>query len=121
VVFYHLITFFRQSTNRDISLRFAQHSLNKEDLVAVLFEIHIDSAIQTVPFASLNGIIVIMHNRIWNIQLKLTSNHDPTLDSLTNFMRKSLIGPNAIQRLASFMFNIHEWDKAKEIFELYPR
>src|ERR1700735_1637337 len=80
--------FLSTSTNRDVSVRFAQRSLDKDDLVAILFEIHIDPAIRTVPFASLNGIsyypseneilfsmhsifrildIEHMHNRIWNI------------------------------------------------------
>jgi tetratricopeptide (TPR) repeat protein len=131
--------FLSTSTNRDVSLRFAQHSLNKDDLVAVLFEIHIDPAIRTIPFASLNGIsyypseneilfsmhsifrildIEHMHNRIWNIQLKLTTDNDPKLYSLTDFMRREIQGPNATHRLASYMLKVHEWDKAKELFEI---
>jgi len=85
--------FLSTSTNRHVSLGFAEHSLNKDDLIAVLFEIHIDPAIRTVSFASLDGIsyysreneilfsmhsifrisgIEHLYNRIWNVQLKLT-------------------------------------------------
>jgi tetratricopeptide (TPR) repeat protein len=133
--------FLSTSTDRNISLRFAQHSLGKDDLV-VLFEINIDPIIRTVPFASLNGIsyypaenevlfsmhsifrivdLEHMHNRIWNIQLKLTNDNDPKLNSLTNFMRSEIQGPNATHRLASYMLKISEWDKAKEIFEVILR
>jgi tetratricopeptide (TPR) repeat protein len=132
-------SFLSTSANRDVSLRFAQRSLNQDGSVAVLFEIHIDPAIQTVPFASLHGIsyyqseneilfsmhsifrildIEHMHNRIWNIKLKLTNDSDPKLRSLTDFIRKEIIGPNAIHRLASFMIQVKEWDKAKEVFEI---
>jgi tetratricopeptide (TPR) repeat protein len=134
--------FLSTSTDRDISLTFAQCSLDKTDVVAVLFEIHVDPVIQTIPFASLNGIsyfpgeneilfsmhsifrildIEHMHNRIWNIQLKLTNDNDPKLRSLTDFIRSEIQGPNATHRLASYMLNVSEWDKAKEIFEVILR
>jgi tetratricopeptide (TPR) repeat protein len=130
------------STNRDVSVRFAQHSLGKDGMVAVLFEMHIDPSIRSTPFALLNGIsyfpaeeeilfsmhsvfriqgIKQMHNHIWNIQLTLTGDDDPQLRQLTDFMRREIRGPNATHRLASYMLKVQEWDKAKEIFEVLHR
>ena len=117
------------STSRDVSVRFAERSLRNDDQVAVLFEMHIDPGIRSTPFASLGGIsyypaegevlfsmhsvfrireIEHMHNRIWHVQLTLTSDADPQLRALTDFMRQEIRGPNAMHRLGSYMVKVHK-------------
>ncbi|CAF4936384.1 unnamed protein product, partial [Rotaria sp. Silwood1] len=124
--------------SRDISLHFAQHSLDKDNIVPVIFEIHIDTSIQSTPFASLDkigyfptetemlfsmhsifriGDIEDMENHIWNIRLTLINDDDPHLRSLSNFIQTEIQGSNTMLRLGSFMLKVHEWDKAKSIFE----
>jgi len=130
------------STNRDISLDFAQYSLNKDDTVAVLFEIHIDPTTPSTPFASLDGISFFPHeaetlfsmhtvfrigdikqmpNGIWSIQLRLTNDDDPQQRQLTDFLRLEIRGPNAMHRLASYMLRMRQWNKAAEIYDILLR
>ena len=130
------------SSSRDVSLRLAQRSLGKDDMVAVLFEMHIAPTIRSTPFASLLGIsyyateaevlfsmhsvfrireIEHMHNRIWHVRLTLTSDDDPQLRVLTDFMRQEIRGPNAVHRLGSYMIKVQQWDKAREIYEVLLR
>ncbi|CAF3854750.1 unnamed protein product [Rotaria magnacalcarata] len=130
---------YRGQGSRDISLHFAQHSLNRDNIVAVIFEIHIDPSIRSTPFISLDGIgyfptgtdilfslhsifriqdVEYMNNRIWNIRLALISDNDPHLRSLTHFIQTEIQGFNSMLYLGSFMLNMHEYNKAEYIFEL---
>lgn len=98
-------------------------------MVAVLFEMHIDPTIRSIPFASLLGIsyyateaevlfsmhsvfripeIEHMHNRIWHVRLTMTSDDDPQLRVLTDFMRQEIRGPNAMHRLGSYMMKVQQ-------------
>ena len=131
------------SSNREISVRFAQTSVDRDDRVAVLFEMHIDPTRSSTPFASLTGIsyfpaeaetLFFMHSvfrvrdieqmpsGIWRIEIAMTDDDDNQLRTLTNCMRNQIRGPNAMHRLASYMVNIRAWDQAKEIYDvLYQR
>ncbi|CAF3417209.1 unnamed protein product [Rotaria socialis] len=130
--------FFLANSSHDISLRFAQHSLDRDNIVAVIFEIHIDPSIRSTPFISLDGIgyfptetdilfslhsifriqdVEYMNNRIWNIRLALISDNDPHLRSLTHFIQTEIQGFNSMHCLGSFMLNMHKYSKAEYIFE----
>lgn len=130
--------FFLANGNHDISLHFAQHSLDKVNVVPVIFEIHIPSSSNSTPFASLDGIgyflteteilfpmhsifriqnIECMENQIWNIRLEMINDRDSDLCSLIDFMKNEIQGFNSMHRFGNFLIHTNEYDKAKYIFE----
>ncbi|UJR26872.1 hypothetical protein I4U23_008183, partial [Adineta vaga] len=99
---------------RDVSLGFARCALNNPDLTAILFEMHINPSISTTPYAPLDNlsyfadsekeILFSMHTifrirqcqqleeRLWKVQLELTSDNDEHLVQITERMRTEITG-----------------------------
>jgi hypothetical protein len=99
--------FLSTSLDRDVSLNFARRMVNTSDKVGVLFIMKINPSISATPFANVRNasyfqgeeeILFSMHsvfrigqvkqieknnNRLWQVELTLTGDHDPQLQELT--------------------------------------
>jgi len=130
--------FLSTSRTKQISMKFARQAQKNPDLTAILFQIKINPRISTTPFASLDKIsyysatekeiLFSMHtvfridnmkqikNRLWLVNLTLTSDNDEQLTQLTEHMRKATLGPTGLHRLGTLMIKMGEFNKAEDIF-----
>ncbi len=132
-------TFLSTSLNENVSLAFAQKSLRNKDMVGVLFQITIDSSISSTPFAPISTVSAIpneeeilfsMHtvfrigqigqiqDRIWRVELTLTSDDDEELKRLTEYIRQETSDLTKWQRLGNLLIKMGRFDKAEEIFHI---
>src|SRR5271163_1186841 len=110
-------SFLSTSLDRDVSLAFAESITGNPDLIGVLFEINIVPSISSTSFANVKNvsrfqeeeeILFSMHsvfrigqvkqieknnNRLWQVELTLTSDHDPQLQELTKSIQAETKGP----------------------------
>jgi tetratricopeptide (TPR) repeat protein len=134
--------FLSTSQNRDISLDFAQRTIATSDLVGVLFILKIDPSINATPFANVgsigcfseeNEILFSMHSvfrigrireddssaRLWRVELTLTSENDPQLQSLTEYMREETSSiDQGWHRLGKLMIRLGEFNQAEELYNI---
>ncbi|CAF1140812.1 unnamed protein product [Rotaria sp. Silwood1] len=113
--------FLSTSTEKSISLIFANSSRSDSNLVQILFEIEINTRTSSVSFASLDHIsfygnnekeiFFSMHtifrideinqtnNRFWNVKLTMTNDNDEQLKCLTKYIRNEIGGETEYHRL----------------------
>jgi tetratricopeptide (TPR) repeat protein len=133
--------FLSTSTNREVSLRFARRTIASSDLIGVLFILKIDPSISATPFANVSDvsfyqreeeILFSMHSvfrigqceqieendRLWQVNLTLTSDNDPQLLTLTKYMRKEIF-PHLTgwYRLGGLLIKLGRSDKAQLVFD----
>ncbi|CAF3923871.1 unnamed protein product [Rotaria sordida] len=138
--------FFSTSIDENVSLGFAEKTLNEQGSVGILFIIAVDPSISSAPFASINGISYYsteneilfsmltvfriseikpssINNQLWYVNLASTSNNDKQLNVLIERIRIEIEGPSALYRLGSLMIKLGEFDKAEKVFRtlLYQR
>jgi hypothetical protein len=107
--------FLSTSYDEQVSLAFAASSSEDPDLIGIFFRIEINPLVASVPFASLDNIsyysdsekeiLFSMHtifrigniqqiqDRLWQVQLILTSDNDEQLKRLTDYVRYGTRGP----------------------------
>jgi tetratricopeptide (TPR) repeat protein len=134
--------FLSTSQDREVSLRFARRTINTSDKIGILFVMIIDSSISATPFANVKNasyyrgeeeILFSMHsvfrigqvkqiekgnNRLWQVDLTLTGDHDPKLEELTKSMQDATKGPTGWFRLGRLMIKVAQFDKAQQVFEM---
>ncbi len=134
--------FLSTSLDRAVSLAFAESTISNPDLIGVLFEINIDPSISSTSFSNVKNdsyfqeeeeILFSMHsvfrighvkqieknnNRLWQVELTLTSDHDPQLQELTKSMQNDTKGPTGWFRLGRLMMKVAQFDKAQQVFEV---
>ncbi len=134
--------FLSTSQDREVSLRFARRSINTSDKIGILFVMIIDPSISATPFANVKNasyyreeeeILFSMHsvfrirqvkqieknnNRLWQVDLTLTDDHDPQLQELTKSMQDATAGPTGWFRLGRLMMKVAQFDKAQQVFEM---
>jgi tetratricopeptide (TPR) repeat protein len=134
--------FLSTSLDRAVSLAFAESITSNPDLIGVLFEINIDPSISSTSFANVKNvsyfqeeeeILFSMHsvfrigqvkqieknnNRLWQVDLTLTGDHDPQLQELTKSMQDETEGPTGWFRLGLLMMRVAQFDKAQQVFEM---
>jgi tetratricopeptide (TPR) repeat protein len=134
--------FLSTSQKRDVAQEFTRRTINTSNLVGVLFVMKIDLSLSGTPFANVQSvgfyrgeekeILFSMHsvfrigqvkqinesNRLWQVDLTLTSDNDPQLHSLTTYMRKEIQGSTGWHRLGQLMIQIAQFDKAEELYEI---
>ena len=131
-------SFLSTSLDQAISLVFADSNQNNADLIGVLFEITIDPLIPSTSYANLTNvsahdmeeeILFSMHsvfrigqtkqiaesNRLWRIDLTLTSGNDPQLHLLIESMRNEIRGSTGWDRLGHLMIKLGHVNKAEEL------
>jgi tetratricopeptide (TPR) repeat protein len=134
--------FLSTSQDRNVSLDFARRTINTSDKVGVLFVMKIDPSISATPFANVRNvgyfqeeeeILFSMHsvfrigqvkqieknnNRLCQVDLTLTGDHDPQLQELTKSMQDATKGPTGWFRLGRLMIKVAQFDKAQQVFEM---
>jgi tetratricopeptide (TPR) repeat protein len=133
--------FLSTSKIRQVSLKFARETMESSELIGILFVITIDSSVQSTPFANVHNvgyypkeeeILFSMHsifrigqikqidgnNRLWQVDLKLTGDHNPQLHALTEHIRKETF-PHAKgwYRLGEILIKLGQFDKAQEVYD----
>ncbi|CAF1496923.1 unnamed protein product [Adineta steineri] len=132
--------FLSTSTNKEVSLGFAQAALTESNKVGILFIMSIDPCIKSTSFASIKEmsslteeeeILFSMHtvfrvsaikqidseNQLYQVELQLTSDDDSQLRLLTDWIRKETAG-TGWQRLGSLLLKIGQFNKAEELFNV---
>ena len=130
--------FLSTSRNEKISLGFAQDSYTRPNTVGILFQITIDLAVSSSPFASIedvsyfpeeqeilfsmhtvfriSGIQQIKKNRpLYQVDLKLTSDDDQQLRQLADQIRKEVPG-DGWYRLGNLMLKVGHFNQAEELY-----
>jgi tetratricopeptide (TPR) repeat protein len=133
--------FLSTSHNRNVSLDFARRTTNTSNLVGVLFVMKIDPSIFATPFANVKNvsyyqeeeeILFSMHSvfrigqvqqiekndRLWQVDLTLTSDSDPQLQDLTKSMEDEIKGSTGWFRLGILMIKVGQFDKAQQVFDI---
>ncbi|CAF2126843.1 unnamed protein product [Rotaria magnacalcarata] len=134
--------FLSTSTNRDISLEFAQPTIEVSDAVGILFAMKIDPSIPSTPFANVCDqsvyeyeaeILFSMHSifrigsiskldensRLWRVDLTLTSDNDPDLQSLTEYIRKETYPQlEGWDRLGKLLIKLGNFNKAEDVYDI---
>jgi tetratricopeptide (TPR) repeat protein len=134
--------FLSTSLDRTVSLAFAESITANPDLIGVLFEINIVPSISSTSFANVKNVSYFQeeeeilfsthsvfrigqvkqieknNNRLWQVYLKLTSDHDPQLQELTKSMQEDTEGPTGWFRLGRLMMKVAQFAKAQQVFEM---
>ncbi|CAF1168642.1 unnamed protein product [Adineta steineri] len=134
--------FLSTSTNRDVSLNFAQQAATNPDLVGILFVMSINSTDSTTPFASVSDVsyfhtedevLFSMHtifrigdikpmdrnNHLYTVNLTLTNDNDQDLRTLTDQIRQETFPDvEGWYRLGLLLDQMGEFNKAQEVFEI---
>jgi tetratricopeptide (TPR) repeat protein len=133
--------FLSTSKDRYISLQFARSALQKPDFIGLLFIITIDPKNSSTSFALLDDVsyyqdaeqevLFSMHTvfridaiqqlkhpsqRLWQVNLTFTSDHDPKLLALTKSMREATNGTTEWYRLGQLLLTVNALDKAEELY-----
>lgn len=132
-------TFLSTSVSESVSLEFARKSLKKPTSVGVLFQITADPSISSTPFAPISSVSAIpneeeilfsMHtvfrigqitqiqDRIWRVELTLTSDNDEDLKQLTEYIRQQTSDSTKWERLGQLLIIMGKFDRAEEIFKV---
>ncbi|CAF3005549.1 unnamed protein product [Rotaria sp. Silwood2] len=118
---------------------YAESARQDPDTIAIFFRIRIDSAVTSVPFASVNDtsyfesaedeIILSMHtifriddvkflaDRLWEVQLSSTSDNDQQLKHLTQTIEKEIQGGIGWHRLGRLLIRLAKYEQAEEIYK----
>ncbi|CAF3059577.1 unnamed protein product [Rotaria sp. Silwood2] len=135
-------TFLSTSKNQNVSLTFARQSLLNSDLIGVLFVMTINPTLLSTPFASIKNvsyyqtereILFSMHSvfrighikqieqdndRLWQVELKLTSDDDPQRRNLTERIRNEISWLTGWHRLGRFLIMIGHFIKAEDLYKI---
>jgi tetratricopeptide (TPR) repeat protein len=129
------------SVDRAVSFSFAESNQYNADLIGVLFEITINPSISSSPFANIRNvsyyegeeeILFSMHsvfrigqvkqidknNRLWQVNLTLTSDNDPQLQALTKSLQEETKAATGWYRLGKLMLKIDHFNKPEELHEI---
>jgi tetratricopeptide (TPR) repeat protein len=131
------------STSRDqaVSYAFAESNQYNPDLIGILFKITIDPSVPSTSFANIRNvsayeteeeILFSMHsvfrigqvkqidenNRLWEVDLTLTSDTDPQLHALTESVKDETKGSTGWLRLGKLMVKLAQYTKAQDLYEI---
>ena len=133
--------FLSTSQNADVSLNFARRAITTSYSVGVLFIITVNPSIFATPFANVETasyfereeeILFSMQSvfrigqmqriekddRLWQVELTLTSNDDPQLQALTNSDKNKIERSPEWFRLGELMIKMGQFSKAEQVYEL---
>jgi tetratricopeptide (TPR) repeat protein len=133
--------FLSTSTKQEVSLRFAKNALTRTNMVGVLFKMTIDPSVSSTPFAAIQDvshfkteeeILFSMHtvfrigeankmennDSLYQVDLKLTADDDQQLRTLTERIRKEIVGAEGRQRLGQLLAKLSQFDKAEELYNV---
>jgi tetratricopeptide (TPR) repeat protein len=128
--------FLSTSADRSVGYLYADSCRQDPSLVGILFQIEIDSSVQSTPFTSVqrfsdfveDEILFSMHtvfrigdteemeDRLWQVTLTLTSDSDPMLTDLMEYIRVEIQGSTDIHRMGQLMIKMGQFDRAQQIY-----
>jgi tetratricopeptide (TPR) repeat protein len=134
--------FLSTSTDREISLFFADSNRMDLELTGVLFEIKINSELSSIPFILLDNIshhqneeeiLFSMHSifkigevnqiddRLWEVELLSTTDNDQEMNALTECFRKEMTPLKTIPwlQLGTLLIRMRQLIEAEEIFKIF--
>jgi len=135
-------SFLSTSKKQNVALNFARRSIVNSDLIGVLFVMTIDPTLSSTPFASIKNvsyyqtereILFSMHsvfrinsikqidhdnNRLWQVELTLTSDDDSQRRDLTERIRNETPGLTGWHRLGQFLIMMGEFIKAEDVYKV---
>jgi tetratricopeptide (TPR) repeat protein len=137
-------SFLSTSKNRNVSFAFARKVISNPDMVGILFVMTIDPSLSTTPFATITGVsyfkteeevLFSMHtifrireinslgdsNRLWQVELTLTSDNDKDLRVLTDQIREETSSNSGWERLGLLLLRMGQPDKAQQVYEVMLR
>ncbi|CAF1581838.1 unnamed protein product [Adineta ricciae] len=133
--------FLSTSIDRQVAYMLAESIRDSTDLVAVIFEMTIDTSISSFPFARLSGVtqfdqeqefLFSMHtvfrigdidsvkgdDRFWQVKLSLTKDNDQQLCDVTKKIREEIEPDSSGQyQLGKLLLRLGEYGKAKQLYE----
>jgi tetratricopeptide (TPR) repeat protein len=135
--------FLSSSKKPNIALIYAQRALINSDSVGIVFQMIINPSISKTPFALIDEhsffkqseqeVLFAMHtvfrigemkltddksNRLWEVELTLTSDNDQQLNALTRRMREETQGTKGWYRLGQLLIKLGRFDKAEELYKI---
>ena len=133
-------TFLSTTTNRNVSITFAQSGRTNSDLINVIFVMNIDPYITLIPFASIKDIsysrnedeiLFSIHtvfrignitqtsenNNIWQIDLIQINENDHELFTVMKRLQDETEGYTGWDRLGRFFIKLGLYDKAQFLYE----
>ncbi|CAF1369045.1 unnamed protein product [Adineta steineri] len=133
--------FLSTSLDRTVSLAFAESNLGDPYLIGILFQIIVNSSTLLTAFANVRNIshyqeeeevLFSMHSifrigqikqiddndRLWQVELTLTEDHDPQLHTLTEHIRAET-SPYEMgwKRLGQLLIKLGQFDKAQQVYD----
>jgi len=132
--------FLSTSYDQTVAFAFAESNQYNPDLIGVLFVITVNPSISVTPFAKVANIghfqdeeeiLFSMHsifrigkiksmnenNRLWQVDLVLTSDNDPQLDALAQCIRKETFpDTEGWYRLGQLLIKLGQFNKADELY-----
>ncbi|CAF0740910.1 unnamed protein product [Adineta steineri] len=132
-------SFLSTSTDQLVSFMFADSARENPDLTGILFQMDIDPSISSTPYVSVSDItqfhdeeeiLFSMHtifrigemteidDRLWEVNLTLTSDTDLQLKSLTDYIRQQIVSVPGWFRMGILMQKMGKLEEALEIFTM---
>lgn len=130
--------FLSTTLKREISLRFTRDAQDKLDTIGVIFQMKIDPAITTTPFASIDEvsyyrndeqeILFSMHTvfriysiekidqQLWQVELEITADNDQQLQTLITCIQYEIQGSTEAHRLGNLMIHLKQLDNAEKFY-----
>ena len=135
-------SFLSTSSNRQVSLVFAESSAQRIDAIGVLFVLIIDPKSTTVPFAkvkhssyfsyedevlfSMHAVFRIveidvlpkLHESVIEVRLTLTGDDDPKLRILTNHIQETISRGQSANKLGNLLMDLRESTEADKVYNI---
>ncbi|CAF3419329.1 unnamed protein product [Rotaria socialis] len=129
--------FLSTSADREVALLLAESNLQKSGNIGILFQMEIDPKVSSTPYALIQddsafveerevlfsmpsvfriGEIIEIQDRLWEVNLKFTSDDDSELTSLTNYIRNEMKEASGWYSIAELMIRMGKYEKALEIY-----
>ena len=133
--------FLSTSKDKEVSLPFARGALIHSNMFGILFVMSIDPVMRKTPFASIGDvsyfqtedeILFSMHtifrvrtikklednDRLYQVELQLTTDDDQELQMLTEKIRKEATGDTGWERLGNLLLKIGHPNEAEELYKI---
>jgi tetratricopeptide (TPR) repeat protein len=136
-------SFLSTSEESKVSLQFAKNALKQPEMIGIFFVMKIDPTQSTTPFASITEVsffkgkekevLFSMHtvfrigeitsmdekNRLFQVELTLTSDNDKDLCKLTDYIQKNTYwSEEGWYRLGSVLLKMGQFEQAQQVYEI---
>jgi tetratricopeptide (TPR) repeat protein len=133
-------SFLSTSLDYDAAQKFLRTSLRDSQLITIFFTLSIDPSVSSAPFALIDEVSYFKtekeilfsmltvfrierieqndaDDRIWNVDLTLTSDSDQQMNRLLERMRKEIEGSTPLYRLGALMIKLDQLNQAEEVYK----